>query len=309
MLLPRFSASRFIDYARRHGATEFNAIGAMLEILMRQPERADDADNPLRLAYAGPAPPRERHLEIEERFGLRIVSGYAMSETPYGTIWAAAPGRTARSGSIRQHPELGVVNEGSVVDGELQLRNPAVMRGYWGMPEETAQVLLPDGWLRTGDLVEQNADGTYTFVGRLKEVIRRRGENVAPAEIEEALADHPDVHEAAVVGVPSELSEEEIKAFVLVADPAAADLAAIREHAAESLAPFKVPRYLEAVTELPHTPTGRIAKHQLQPRAHRRRGRLRCGEATGRERLAAHRHRQARRRTRSPSAGATWPPS
>ena len=263
VLLPRFSASRFIDDARRHGATEFNAIGAMLEILMRQPERDDDADSPLRLAYAGPAPRRGRHLEIEERFGLRIVSGYAMSETPYGTIWARGTRPYGTLGSIRQHPELGVVNEGRVVDGELQLRNPAVMRGYWGMPEETAQVLLPDGWLRTGDLVEQNADGTYTFLGRLKVVIRRRGENVAPAEIEEALADHPDVHEVAVVGVPSELSEEEIKAFLLVADPAEADLAAIREHAAASLAPFKVPRYVEAVAELPHTPTGRIAKHQL----------------------------------------------
>jgi crotonobetaine/carnitine-CoA ligase len=263
VLLPRFSASRFIDDARRHGATEFNAIGAMLEILMRQPERPDDADNPLRLAYAGPAPPKQRHLEIEERFGLRIVSGYAMSETPYGTIWARGTRPYGTLGSIRQHPELGVVNEGRVVEGELQLRNPAVMRGYWGMPEETDKVLLPDGWLRTGDLVEQNLDGTYTFLGRLKEVIRRRGENVAPAEIEEALADHRDVLEVAVVGVPSELSEEEIKAFVLVSDPAEADLAAIRGHAAAQLAPFKVPRYLEAVAELPHTPTGRIAKHQL----------------------------------------------
>ena len=101
MLLPRFSASRFIDDARRHGATEFNAIGAMLEILMRQPERADDADNPLRLAYAGPAPPKARHLEIEERFGLRIVCGYAMSESPYGTIWARGDAAVRHA---RQHP-------------------------------------------------------------------------------------------------------------------------------------------------------------------------------------------------------------
>ena len=93
-------------------------------------------------------------------------------------------------------------------------------------------------------------------------MIRRRGENVAPAEIEEALVSHPDVFEAAVVGVPSELSEEEIKAFVVLND-GAADLAAVRAHAAGLLAPFKVPRYLEAMPELPHTPTGRIAKHQL----------------------------------------------
>jgi crotonobetaine/carnitine-CoA ligase len=145
--------------------------------------------------------------------------------------------------------------------GELELRNPAVMRGYWGMPEETAAVLAADGWLRTGDLVTADSEGIYTYVGRIKEVIRRRGENVAPAEIEEALTDHPAVFEAAVVGVPSELSEEEIKAFVVLTGDA--DLAAVRAHAAGLLAPFKVPRYMEALAELPHTPTGRVAKHQL----------------------------------------------
>ena len=260
VLLPRFSASTFIDSARRYGGTEFNAIGAMLEILMRQPERADDADNPLRLCYTGPSPPEERQLEIERRFGLRIVCGYALSETPYGLIWARGTRPYGTLGSVRQHPTLGQVNEGRLVAGELQLRNPAVMQGYWGMPEETERVLLPDGWLRTGDLVEDNGDGTYTFVARQKEVIRRRGENVAPVEIEEALMSHPDVDEAAVVGVPSDLSEEEIKAFVVPAD---LDLVAVRDWATERLTRFKVPRYLEAVAELPHTPTGRVSKPQL----------------------------------------------
>jgi crotonobetaine/carnitine-CoA ligase len=270
-LLPAFSASTFLESAREHGATEFNAIGAMLEILMRRPERPDDASTPLRLCYTGPAPPEQRQLEIERRFGLRIVCGYAMSESPYGTIWARGTRPFGTLGSVRQHPTLGVVNEARVMHegrpvpagevGELELRNPAVMRGYWNMPEETAAVLQPDGWLRTGDLVSPNQDGTYTFVGRSKEVIRRRGENVAPVEIEEALEAHPAVLEAAVVGVPSELTEEEIKAFVVVTD--GADLGAVRAHAAALLAPFKVPRYLEATGELPHTPTGRVAKHRL----------------------------------------------
>ena len=145
--------------------------------------------------------------------------------------------------------------------GELELRNPAVMKGYWGMPEETAKVLSADGWLRTGDLVRDNGDGTYTFVGRQKEVIRRRGENLAPAEVEDVLASHPQVVEAAVVGVPSELSEEEVKAFVVLGDPV--DPVALHAWVAEQLAPFKVPRYIEFVAELPHTPTGRVAKHQL----------------------------------------------
>jgi carnitine-CoA ligase len=264
VLLPRFSASGFLDSARRYGATEFNAIGAMLEMLMRQPERPDDADNPLRLAYAGPTPPEERHLEFERRFGLRLSSGYAMSETPYGTVWAHGTRPYGTLGAPRQHPTLGQVNEARVnADGELELRNPAVMKGYWGMPEETEQVLGRDGWLKTGDLVTANPDGTYTLVGRRKEVIRRRGENVAPAEIEEALQSHPDVVEVAVVGVPSELSEEDIKAFVVLRAGAEADFDQLRDWASERLTPFKVPSQYEALDELPHTPTGRVAKHRL----------------------------------------------
>jgi crotonobetaine/carnitine-CoA ligase len=264
VLLPRFSASGFIDSARRHGATQFNAIGAMLEMLMRQPERPDDADNPLRLAYAGPTPPEQRHLEFERRFGVELTSGYAMSETPYGTVWARGTRPYGTLGSPRQHPTLGEVNEARVnSDGELELRNPAVMKGYWRMPEETEAVLGSDGWLKTGDLVTANPDGTYTMVGRKKEVIRRRGENVAPAEIEEALASHPDVLEAAVIGVPSELSEEDIKAFVVLREGARADFDELRDWASRRLTPFKVPSQYEAIDELPHTATGRVAKHRL----------------------------------------------
>ncbi|MGH9011534.1 MAG: AMP-binding protein [Acidimicrobiia bacterium] len=273
VLLPRFSPSTFLESARRYGATEFNAIGAMIEMLMHQPERPDDADTPLRLAYTGPSPTEDRQLEIERRFGLRLVCGYALSESPYGTIWHRGTRPYGTLGAIRQHPTLGEINEGRVTRddkpvspgevGELELRNPAVMLGYWGMPDETARVIRPDGWLRTGDLVVENPDGTYTFVGREKEIIRRRGENLSPAEVEEALGAHPDVAEVAVIGVPSELTEEEVKAFVVAASGADADPAALHAWAAERLTRFKVPRYIELIPELPHTPTGRVAKHQL----------------------------------------------
>ena len=274
VLLERFSASTFLQSARRHGATEFNSIGAMLEILMRQPERPDDADTPLRLCYTGPSPTRERQLEIERRLGLRIVCGYALSETPYGTIWARGTRPYGTLGSPRQHPSLGAINEARVIGdgvavvagevGELQLRNPVVMRGYWGMPEETERVLLPGGWLRTGDLVRDNGDGTYTFIGREKDIIRRRGENLAPVEVEDVLMAHGGVAEAAVVGVASDLSEEDVKAFVVPAPGSAeVDLADVRRWAAERLSAFKVPRYVELVAELPHTATGRVAKHEL----------------------------------------------
>jgi crotonobetaine/carnitine-CoA ligase len=273
ILLPRFSASGFLDAARRHGATEFNAIGAMLEILMRQPPRPDDAGTPLRLCYTGPAPERERQLEMERRFGLRIVVGYAMSESPYGLIWARGTRPYGTLGAVRQHPVLGTVNQARVVGpdgrilgpqetGQMQLRNPVLTRGYWGMPEETA-ALFDDGWLRTGDLVTVGGDGTYTFVGRQKEVLRRRGENLSPLEVEEVLEAHPSVLEAAVVGVESELSEEEVKAFVVPAAGTAVSFDELRAFAAERLAAFKVPRFWQEIPELPRTPTARVAKHRL----------------------------------------------
>ena len=273
VLLPRFSASGFLDSARRHGATEFNAIGAMLEILMRRPERPDDADTDLRLCYTGPAPAREWQEAFERRFGLRVVVGYAMSESPYGLIWPHGSRPYGTLGTVRQHPTLGRINEAKVVGedgrevaagetGELLLRNPVLTPGYWEMPVETARA-IEDGWLHTGDLVTPNADGTYTFVARQKEVLRRRGENVSPAEVEEAIQEHPDVLECAVVGVPSELSEEEIKAFVVPAAGRSPDFAALREWAAQRLTAFKVPRYWQQLDALPRTPTSRIARHRL----------------------------------------------
>jgi carnitine-CoA ligase len=274
ILLPRFSASTFLGSARRHGATEFNAIGAMLEILMRQPARPGDADTPLRLCYTGPAPARERQQEMERRFGLRIIVGYAMSESPYGLIWPRGGRPYETLGSLRQHPRLGVINEGRVVDdsgrdlppgetGELLLRNPVITPGYYGMPEETAAAITPDGWLHTGDLVTVDSHGTYTFISRKKEVLRRRGENLSPAEVEEALASHPSVLECAVIGVPSDLTDEEIKAFVVPAPGTKPDFAILRAHCARLLAPYKVPRFWQLIGELPRTPTARVAKHRL----------------------------------------------
>jgi crotonobetaine/carnitine-CoA ligase len=143
----------------------------------------------------------------------------------------------------------------------LLLRSPAVTPGYWEMPDETAAAISADGWLRTGDIVTRDAEGVFTFVSRKKEVLRRRGENLSPLEVEEAVASHPSVLECAVIGVPSELSEDEIKAFVVTSGPA--DFAALRAWAAERLAPFKVPRYWQRLAALPRTPTQRVAKHQL----------------------------------------------
>jgi crotonobetaine/carnitine-CoA ligase len=136
------------------------------------------------------------------------------------------------------------------------------MLGYYGMPEETAAVLV-DGWLLTGDLVRRNDDETFTFVSRTKEVIRRRGENLAPSEVEAALVDESGILEAAVIAVPSDLGEDEVKAFVIVAPGTTLDPIALRTSLATRLSRFKIPRFVEVVEELPRTPTGRVAKHRL----------------------------------------------
>lgn len=277
ILLPRFSASGFLDSARRFQATEFNAIGALLEILMRQPPRDDDADTDLRLCYTGPSPTKDWQEAFEDRFGLRVVCGYALSESPYGLIWPHGSRPFGTLGKVRQHPRLGVVNQARVVDergvdvgpggdGELWLQNPVVTPGYWNMPDETSAA-VNEGWLHTGDLVTANADGTYTFISRKKEVLRRRGENMSPLEIEEVIASHPDVKEVAVVGVASELSEEEVKAFVVAEAGRKLDFVALQTWTTERLSAFKVPRFWQAVDDLPRTPTSRVAKHRL-PQGH-----------------------------------------
>ncbi|MFZ0323549.1 MAG: AMP-binding protein [Actinomycetes bacterium] len=273
ILVPRFSASGFLDSARRHGATEFNAIGAMLEILMRQPVRDDDCVSDLRLCYTGPSPTQERQEAFERRFGLRVVCGYGLSESTYGLIWRQGTRPFGTLGSPRQHPAAGTVNWARVVDddgcevavgqtGELLLSNPTVTPGYWQMPEVTEQTVV-DGWLHTGDLVTVNANATYTFVARKKEVLRRRGQNLSPAEVEDAIATHPAVQEVAVVAVPSDLSEDEVKAFVVAAPGQTLDFDVLRRWVGQQLSAFKVPRFWQAVDALPRTPTARVAKHRL----------------------------------------------
>jgi len=269
-LMPRFSASRFWDQARALGATQFNAVGAIVNILLSSEPRSSDRGHGVRLCYAALALPEERHRAFEERFGLAMTVGYGLSETTFGTVWPrSAPPRYGTMGTLRQHPRLGAINRARVVTddgrdaadgeaGEMWLDSPGMMRGYW--PEATPH----SGWFHTGDIVRRDAEGFFTFVARKKDVIRRRGENVAAAEIENVLAAHPAIHEAAVVGVPAALGEEDIVAYVVAAPGATVDVEALREWARARLADFKVPSQIHVRDALPRTATERIAKHLLR---------------------------------------------
>ena len=274
ILLDRFSVSQFWEQARRYRATEVNAIGSMLLMLWKQPPTPRDREHELRALYAAPAP-REVCREFEERFGASLIEGFGMSECTFGLIQPLdGPRKPGSMGRPRGLPERGITNEVRVVDaegrespagvaGDLIIRNSVTMAGYYKDPERTAEALR-DGWLQTGDIASRDAEGEFFFVGRKKELIRRRGENISPAEVEAVLNSHPAVQEAVVIGVPSAFSEEDVVACVVLLEPNGSTAEELRAWCAARLAPFKVPtewRFLEA---LPKTSTQKIQKEVLR---------------------------------------------
>lgn len=276
VLAPRFSASRFWPDIRRHRVAVFNFIGAMTLILSKKEPEDTDREHVVKVAYGVPALPGHLREALEERYGMQIMSGFGMSETTFGLLEPFDERRRADSmGFPRHHPDPGVARtEARILDesgqelpdgtaGELVLRGPATMLGYFNDPERTSEALR-DGWLHTGDMARREPDGQFFFVDRLKDIVRRRGENVSSLEVEDVINHHPDVLESAVVGVPSELTDEDLLVFVVVRPGVEPDFDGIGRWAGERLAPFKVPRYYRRVDSLPKTPTQKIAKHLLK---------------------------------------------
>ena len=271
----RFSASRFWDQVRKADATVVNFIGMMMPVLAKQPESDQDHTNNVRLFYGSPAFSPEFLQAFKDRFDTEIIVGFGMTETCYGAIEKIGhPRRPNSSGQPRLHPDSGFVNQIRIVDdegnpldtghpGEITIKNPAVMPGYWRNEEQTSQALR-DGWLHTGDLGWQDEDGFLYFLDRKKDVIRRRGENISSQEVEDVIKRHPTVLDCAVIAVPSELGEDEVKAYVTPRPSAHVDPREIVYWCAEYLAYFKVPRYLEVREELPRTPSLRVRKDLLR---------------------------------------------
>ena len=273
-LTPKFHASTFWRDAQVLEVTSVNVVGAMLEFLAAQPE-STWVESPLRRIYAAPGPPPAQRDQLEERFRVRIVTGYGMSENPFGAAESATSRMKAGSiGRARQpasrafendlrivHPEGGNVGPGEV--GELCFRNPVMTPGYWHAPEVTAAT-IKDGWLHTGDAGFRDGDGDVFLTGRFKDMIRRRGENIAPAEVEDALLAHPTVRAAAVFGVPAGLLEDEVVAVVVLRDGVESNEAALKAWAATRLAAYKVPNRIHFRDALPTTATHRVAKDRLR---------------------------------------------
>ncbi|MEU2684285.1 AMP-binding protein [Streptomyces hygroscopicus] len=269
VLAPRFSASGFFDDIRAHRATVFNYIGAMLTILAKQPERPEDARNPLRLAIGGAAP-KELWRRFERRFGLKILEIYGLTES--ATFCLANPPDDIRPGTIGKPTswsEVKIVGpdgttrpDGTPGEIAVRSRRPATMfLGYYKNEEATREA-VHDGWFRTGDRGRREPSGYVVFLDRLKDSIRRRGENISSFEIERTVNAHPLVSESAVVGVPSELGEEDV--LVVVVPREGFDCAELVEFCRQRMAGFMVPRYVRIVERLPKTATQRVEKYILR---------------------------------------------
>ncbi|MFN7966788.1 MAG: AMP-binding protein [Acidobacteriota bacterium] len=262
-LAPKFSASRFWSTVGESGATVCNAIGAMLKILLERPASSEERSHRLRLVYAAPALGEPAHSHFEARTGTRLVIGYGLTESTFGFIQPLDASRDVASlGLPRSHPDPRHRAEVRLVDGEIQLRNDATFDGYFRDPDATAEA-FDAGWLKTGDLARCDERGIYTFLGRKKLVIRRRGENLTPGEVEAVLEQHPAVLEAAVVGVPSPLGDDDVRAYVVWRDGVGVSEQELTAFCAQHLAGFKLPTQWRFVPGLPRTPTQRIAYHEL----------------------------------------------
>ncbi len=273
VLMPRFEMKPFLAAMRRTKPDRFFAVPTILTALNALPANALPRMNQLRVCISGGAPlPPEVRTRYEKRTGCRVVEGYGLSE--------ASP-------IITCNPILGLVKDGSAgvpfvgttieirsldtgetvetgINGEVCVRGPQIMKGYWNRPTETADVLSADGLLRTGDVGHLDADGYLFLVDRIKDLILCGGYNVYPRVIEDALYEHPDVAEAVVIGVSDDYRGEAPKAFVKLRPGASATPAALREFLTSRVSKIEMPREIELRDDLPKTLIGKLSKKELR---------------------------------------------
>jgi crotonobetaine/carnitine-CoA ligase len=272
----QFSVQQFWKRTRHYGATQITTLGAMHIYLWQAPPSDDDRDNPVRCAGFVPVP-HELVGPMKERFGLDAVwQGYGQSEVMPATI--AYPGRSWKPNSAgAARPDLDLVlldgddepvAVGSVGEVCVRPRKPGVIfSGYFNAAEQTLDA-FSNLWYHTGDLGRLDADGELFFVDRKKDVMRHKGRNIASVDVETAARTHPGVHEVAAHGVPAEelVYEDEVKLCVVRAEGSEVTAAGLASHIMEHAPYYLVPRYIEFLDELPHTPTGRVQKFLLRER-------------------------------------------
>jgi carnitine-CoA ligase len=266
----KFSASRFWDRTRFYGATQFNGLGAMIPILMKQPEKPDDADNPVRLVISA-ACPANLWEAFEKRFNLKIWEAYGAVDGGGLLIFNFGNAPVGSVGKVMGESEWKLIDdEGNPVlqgeIGELVTRSPARpgrVVEYYKNPEASDKKVR-DGWVYSGDYFYADKEGNLYFTDRKTDSMRRRGENISSFEVESIIEKYPDVEVCAAFGVPSELGEDEVMIWVMPKPGAKLDLKDLTRYCAENMAYFMVPRFIDIVDEIPQTETLRIIKTQMK---------------------------------------------
>lgn len=273
LVMPRrFGVGSFWNLADQFRCTWINVVPTMIAYLLEAPLPQGLDLSRIRFCRSASAPlPPEHHRAFEERFGIGVIETMGLTETAAPVFTNPFVSEERKVGS----PGLPFGNEARTVDletgqplpdgvpGEIQIRGPNVMAGYYKGAEETEKAFAGNGWLRTGDLGYRDADGFYFITGRLKELIIKGGENIAPREIDEVLLHHPAVLEAAVVGVPDSYYGQNILAGVILRPGVVCSEAELRQYCAEKLGPFKTPRVFRFLAELPKGPSGKIQRLKL----------------------------------------------
>ncbi|TCO62109.1 AMP-binding protein [Actinocrispum wychmicini] len=269
VVCPRFRTEEFWDVVRAECVTVVTLLGAMARFLLSRPESPDDADNPLRTVFLVPF--TEDGARLRDRFGVDVYTVFNMTEVSAPIVSARNPDRVGSCGRARAGVTLRLVDEhdrpvpiGEV--GELIVRTDtpwAMSHGYLGMPAETAHAWR-NGWFHTGDAFRCDAAGDYFFVDRMKDAIRRRGENISSFEVEADVAAHPDVQDAAAVPVPSADTENDVLVVVTAVPGRTIDPEALTRWLIPRMPHFMVPRYVRVVDTLPRTPTNKVRKYLLR---------------------------------------------
>lgn len=284
----RFSASRFWEDVKTFGATQFSLLSAMINIIWNRPPGPEDRDHKVRLCQILPTPPFFH--EFQERFGVKIVSLYSLSDFGMGSILEPdhPPEKWRSAGKVQPDVAVAILDEddmplptGQV--GEICLRNmePWICRqGYYKMPEAFMKACR-NLWFHTGDRGYLDEDGYLYWVDRLKDSIRRRGENVSAYEVEQIIERHPAVAEVAAFAVRSEMSEDEVMVTVVRKDGATLEPEELVKYCDGQMMYFMVPRFIEFIDVLPKTMSQKVEKYKLKQSAEQRLGEIWDRERSG----------------------------
>jgi len=271
VIAQKYSPSRYMDLVRKYGVT--CSLAEAPTLIYKQPESHLDRQHKMRLALIYGFPP---HLQqnFEKRFNVIAREGYGMTEigscmrVPLEDSHMTGSGSVGKPVSFREVRIVDAQGNDALPGeiGELWVRGPGLFKGYYKKPAETAKAFTGD-WFHTGDLFRQDENGYYYIVGRKKDMVRRHGENISAAEVEEVLRTHPKILDAAVVPVPDEITGEEVKAYIICRpgeDASSIPPQAIADFCRQKLAKFKVPRFIEYRQDFPRTPSQRVQKHKLK---------------------------------------------